>query len=142
MDTPLNPIVAKIVSKLDASQWEAFEERAGIMEFDGKLPRAHAECLALLDILHGGTVASPSGVSKYFCKLHERNGEFEYSHPVVFETDADPMLTLRDMAREFYPDEADAQDEGYYFFCGAVCITPESVVEITVQEYAVLSRFL
>lgn len=30
---------------------EEFEERAGIMEYSGNLSRAHAECLALLDVL-------------------------------------------------------------------------------------------
>ena len=48
---PLDPLVADMVNLLNASQREEFEERAGIIEFDAKLPRAHAECLALLDVL-------------------------------------------------------------------------------------------
>ena len=36
---------------LTADQAEAFEERAGIMEYDGGLPRAKAERLALQDVL-------------------------------------------------------------------------------------------
>jgi len=40
-----------LVERLDASQREAWEERAGIMQFDGELTRGHAECLALLDLL-------------------------------------------------------------------------------------------
>ena len=51
MQTPLDPLVAEIVTKLDANQQEDFEERAGIIEYDAKLPRAHAECLALINIL-------------------------------------------------------------------------------------------
>jgi hypothetical protein len=51
MPTPLDPLVAEIVSQLDADLREDFEERAGIIEFDGHLPRAHAECLALLNVL-------------------------------------------------------------------------------------------
>jgi len=51
MQTPLDPLVADAVSKLDDNLREAFEERAGIIEFDAGLPRAHAECLALLGIL-------------------------------------------------------------------------------------------
>lgn len=43
--------IADMVNLLDDNLREEFEERAGIMEFDGKLPRAHAECLALLDVL-------------------------------------------------------------------------------------------
>ena len=52
MPTTLEPLVAEMVQLLDANQREEFEERAGIVEFDGQLPRAHAECLALLSVLH------------------------------------------------------------------------------------------
>ena len=48
---PTDAIVADIVSKLDDDLREDFEERAGIIEFDGNLSRGHAECLALLDVL-------------------------------------------------------------------------------------------
>jgi hypothetical protein len=51
MPTPLDPLVAEIVNRLDADLREDFEERAGIIEFDANLPRAHAECLALLNVL-------------------------------------------------------------------------------------------
>ena len=52
MQTPLNPLVAEMVAKLDANLHENFQERATIIEFDGNLPRDHAECLALLDVLN------------------------------------------------------------------------------------------
>jgi hypothetical protein len=48
----MNELVARLVNGLDTQQREDFEERAGIMEFDAQLPRDHAECLALLDVLH------------------------------------------------------------------------------------------
>ena len=48
---PMDSLVATIVSRLDDVQREEFEERAAIMEYDALLPRAHAECLALLDLL-------------------------------------------------------------------------------------------
>ena len=48
--TPTDPLVAELVTCLDDDLREDFEERAGIMEVDGQLPRAHAECLALLDL--------------------------------------------------------------------------------------------
>jgi hypothetical protein len=51
METPLNPLVADIVSMLDPNLREDFEERAAIMEFDANMERDHAECLALLDVL-------------------------------------------------------------------------------------------
>ena len=49
--TPTDPLVAELVERLDASQREDFEERAGIMQFDGQLPRGHAEALAMLNLL-------------------------------------------------------------------------------------------
>ena len=48
---PIDTIVSEIADRLDATLREDFEERAGIIEFDAKTPRAHAECLALLDVL-------------------------------------------------------------------------------------------
>lgn len=56
METPLNSLVSNIVSKLDSNLREDFEERAAIMEYDAELPRAHAECLALLNVLHRNPV--------------------------------------------------------------------------------------
>lgn len=49
--TPMNEVVADLVSRLDADLCEAFEERASIREFDGRLPRELAEALALLDVI-------------------------------------------------------------------------------------------
>lgn len=48
---PLDALVADMCTLLDDNQREEFEERAGIIEFEAKLPRAHAECLALLNVL-------------------------------------------------------------------------------------------
>jgi len=49
--TPLQPIVAELLSRLDDNLREAFEERAGIMEFEAGMRRELAECLAMLDVL-------------------------------------------------------------------------------------------
>ena len=49
--TPIDAIVADLVTQFDDNLREEFDERAAIMQFDGGLPRAHAECLALLDVL-------------------------------------------------------------------------------------------
>jgi hypothetical protein len=46
-----DPLVAEIFNTLDDNLKEAFLERASIIEFDSNLPRAHAECLALLCVL-------------------------------------------------------------------------------------------
>lgn len=52
---PQHPIVAGLLACLDEQQYEQFQERAGIMEFDGGCDRQLAEALALLEIirLHG-----------------------------------------------------------------------------------------
>lgn len=46
-----------LVARLSPDLREAFEERAGIREFDGGIPRDHAECLALLDVLRSHPLA-------------------------------------------------------------------------------------
>ncbi len=48
---PKDAIVIEMVNRLGPDDREAFEERAAIIEYDGQVPRAHAECLALLEVL-------------------------------------------------------------------------------------------
>ncbi len=52
MTKPIHPLVAEMVSKLSPARNAEFQERAAVMEFDAHLPRAHAECMALLDVLN------------------------------------------------------------------------------------------
>lgn len=40
-----------MLDRLEDDLREDYEERAAIIEYDGGLPRDHAECLALLNIL-------------------------------------------------------------------------------------------
>jgi len=42
----LDPELAKLIDALDADAREFYEERAGIREHEGSLPRAQAEVLA------------------------------------------------------------------------------------------------
>jgi hypothetical protein len=55
--TPLNPIVESLVCRLDDNLREAFEERAGILEFEAGTPRELAEPLALLDVVRMNPLA-------------------------------------------------------------------------------------
>jgi hypothetical protein len=48
--TNKNLMFPTLVSRLNASRREFYEERAGVREFDAGLPRAYAECAALLDV--------------------------------------------------------------------------------------------
>jgi hypothetical protein len=50
MNKPLS-ITEEILSGLNADLREEYEERAAIMQYDGGLPRDHAECLALRDVI-------------------------------------------------------------------------------------------
>jgi hypothetical protein len=58
--TPINPIVEALVCRLDDALREAFEERAGIMQFEAGHPRELAEALALLEVIR----LNPLAVSK------------------------------------------------------------------------------
>ena len=48
---PIDPVVAEMFDTLDDNLKEVFLERVSIIEFDSNLPRAHAECLAMICIL-------------------------------------------------------------------------------------------
>ena len=48
---PSDPLVTEIFNTLDDNLKATFLERESIIEFDSNLPRAHAECLALLCVL-------------------------------------------------------------------------------------------
>jgi hypothetical protein len=58
---PEDPFVADVVALLEPTLREWFEERAGIMEFEGRLPWTHAECLALVGVLQ----ACPSAFGEF-----------------------------------------------------------------------------
>lgn len=77
--TPSDPIVTALVERLSPALREAYEERAGIMEFDAERPRALAESLALLDLLR----AQP-GALLGLTALHV---EVQRAHRVVLTTD-------------------------------------------------------
>ncbi|MDD4962440.1 MAG: hypothetical protein PHI11_00830 [Gallionella sp.] len=63
-------------------------------------------------------VMAETHIKRYFGKLHERNGEQEYLHHMLFE--------------------ADAQDDGFYFYCGSLFVAPATLVEVTEEEYEAL----
>ena len=47
-----HPLVEEMLTSLDDSQREFYEERAGILQFDAHLDRLHAETLALLEVVN------------------------------------------------------------------------------------------
>lgn len=55
--TPIEPIVEALVCRLDENLREAFEERAGIMQFEAGKTRELAEALALLDVVRMNPLA-------------------------------------------------------------------------------------
>lgn len=60
--TPIDPFIADLVSRLDDNLREAYEERAGIIEYEAHLPRDHAEALALINVL----VSHPEALTQIF----------------------------------------------------------------------------
>ena len=74
MQSPVDPIVQTLVARLDADLREAFEERAGIVQFDAGTSRAHAECLALLDVL----INNPSLLSSLAVLSFHRGGPADH----------------------------------------------------------------
>lgn len=48
---PVNPVVEAVVHRLDDNHREAFEERAGILQWGAGKDRELAEALALLDVI-------------------------------------------------------------------------------------------
>ena len=71
---PIDALVADMVKDLDAVRREDFDERAGIIEFDAKKARDHAECLALLDVLR----RHPSVLTGISVLQIELDGETEW----------------------------------------------------------------
>ncbi len=49
--------IIEMLNHLNDYQREEYEERAAIMQYDGKMARDHAECLALLDIIRRNPTA-------------------------------------------------------------------------------------
>ena len=62
MQTPIDPLIEELVNRLDENLREAYEERAGILEYEANLPREHAEALALINVL----VSHPEAVKQIF----------------------------------------------------------------------------
>lgn len=60
---PVNPIVEALVRRLDENLREAFEERAGILQWEAGKERELAEALALLDVVR----LHPLAVSGVVC---------------------------------------------------------------------------
>lgn len=82
-------------------------------------------------------------MKKYFGKLRERNGEYEYTHSILFETGEDPAAWMDEYAKTFYPgDVGSGIGEGaYVFFWGEIEVCVESFDELTDDEFAVLKKY-
>ena len=59
---PKDATVIEMVGRLGADDREAFEERAAIIEYDSHVPRAHAECLALLEVVRRSNALAVTSV--------------------------------------------------------------------------------
>ena len=110
------PIVSELIERLDTDIRELFEERAGIVEFEGGLPREEAESYALLDVLRRHPWAL-TGVTVV---------RFEVAKETCW------LLTTA----------ADAPRRVTQFGGGAACLAdPADVIEERFQGAALLSRW-
>jgi len=110
------PIVSELLQRLDADVRELFEERAGIVEFEGGLPREEAESYALLDVLRRHPWAL-TGVTVVRFEIGEEACW-------LLTTDADALRRV-------------AQFRG-----GAACLVdPAEVIEERFQGAALLSKW-
>jgi len=85
-------LIADLLSLLDVERRYEFEERAGIIEFDGGLPRDQAECLALIDLLR----AHPGALLRVTALQVENRGKpaFVLTTDVDFARDQLPTLGI------------------------------------------------
>lgn len=101
-------IVADLLDRLDADCREAFEERAGIVEFDAGLDRAHAEALALLDVIRLHPLCL-SGITALQIELDgatewllTSNVDFARSYLATIHAKEIAMVNLTDVLHEQY----------------------------------------
>ena len=79
MEITKDELVRAIYSRLTEDQQFEFQERSAVIEFDGLLPRDHAECLGLLNVLNRHPLAL-TGVHGIWVELDGTTG-------ILFTTD-------------------------------------------------------
>lgn len=79
--TPVHPIVEALLQRLDSNLREAFEERAGIMQFEAGHPRELAEALAMLEVIRTNPLAV-SGLNHLRARFGGEVSSFLYVSPV------------------------------------------------------------
>jgi hypothetical protein len=84
---PIHPIVEALLSRLGENDREAFEERAGIMQFEAGHPRELAETLAMLEVVR----TNPLAVSGVVHLRMQLRGE------VLSVLSTEPETLLRDL---------------------------------------------
>ncbi len=108
MPTPIDPIVADLLSRLSENLQEEFEERAAILEFDANFPRRLAESLGLLDVLRRnlsglsgvtGMQIALDGQTQFLAVTNVENAE---AHAVDIHAEVIAVLDLREMLEEQY----------------------------------------
>jgi len=83
---------------------------------------------------------------KYFIyKIFERNGEYEYTHKCLTsfdpeETGYTPEEYLEDTAKNFYSEGE--KDGDYYWHFGELVTRPDSITEVTKEEYEILQKYI
>lgn len=88
-------------------------------------------------------------MKKYFVyKVFERNGEYEYTHKGLansdeFEDNQTPDEWLEETTKNFYSEgEKWDEEDDYYWHFGELITKPYSIVEVTKEEYDILQKYI
>lgn len=85
-----------------------------------------------------------SKMNFYVAVLDERNGEFAYSHLVKFALTSrrSPKKHLKDIAKSWYGGNAEAEDDGFYFFGGQIFVSPGEIYPVSEAIFAGVKEFI
>ena len=79
----------------------------------------------------------------YIGKIHERNGEFEYTTKYLFDTDGKPDEYSNNVAMEWRCVDEDNWDEDHKgYWCDGTLIFDGGSKEISKDDFDVLKKYL
>ena len=128
-------IVVRVAPDYEPEDGDAFDAVQAALEHFG-IPANLVEREVAIENTPKTDAANTKSEKYYFAKLLERNGEYLYTHPMLFRTDSDPDAYLTEIASCYYDDEGgEKHDDGYYFFAGGIFVKPDNCQEISEQFY-------
>ena len=128
-------IVVRVATDYEPEDGDTFAAVQAALEHFG-IPANLVEREVSLGNTQNTDAANTKSEKYYFAKLQERNGEYLYTHPMLFRTDSNPETYLTEIASRFYDNKGgEKKDDGYYFFAGGIFVKPDNCQEISEQFY-------